>query len=227
MGKGFASPAQYRGDDVKGALTKNWRALVTHLNSYVPTFTDGGTNLSLPGDLAVTGALTVGTLPAIDHGADVGGLGDDDHTQYHTDARAATWLGTVAAVQSFSPAWTAASSAPAIGNGSIDARYIQVGDLVTMWARISMGSTTTFGSGEWYLALPTAAATAAGYGAAPGPVWVFDSSTSQRLEGFCWLEDTTKVQFSNHAATTNWAAAAPIAWGSGDVLSLTFTYVAA
>lgn len=35
-----------------------------------------------------------GTLtPAVDHGS-VGGLGDDDHTQYHNDARALTWLGT-------------------------------------------------------------------------------------------------------------------------------------
>jgi hypothetical protein len=30
---------------------------------------------------------------AIDHGT-LAGLTDDDHTQYHTDARALTWLGT-------------------------------------------------------------------------------------------------------------------------------------
>jgi hypothetical protein len=32
----------------------------------------------------------------IDHGS-IGGLGDDDHTQYHTDARATTWLATKSA----------------------------------------------------------------------------------------------------------------------------------
>lgn len=32
-------------------------------------------------------------MGAIDHGS-LAGLGDDDHTQYHTDARALTWLGT-------------------------------------------------------------------------------------------------------------------------------------
>lgn len=31
--------------------------------------------------------------PVVDHGA-LTGLSDDDHTQYHTDARALTWLGT-------------------------------------------------------------------------------------------------------------------------------------
>jgi hypothetical protein len=39
-------------------------------------------------------ALVLADLPAnIDHGG-LAGLSDDDHTQYHTDARALTWLGT-------------------------------------------------------------------------------------------------------------------------------------
>lgn len=38
-------------------------------------------------------ALVFSDLPSIDHGA-LTGLGDDDHTQYHTDSRALTWLGT-------------------------------------------------------------------------------------------------------------------------------------
>lgn len=84
MGKGFASPAQYRGADIKPALVSNWRALTTHLNSYVPTFNADGVTLALPGDLTVAGALTTGT--AIDHGG-LGGKADDDHTQYYNAAR--------------------------------------------------------------------------------------------------------------------------------------------
>lgn len=41
-------------------------------------------------DLTDSGSTTLHTH---DHGL-LGGLGDDDHTQYHTDARALTWLGT-------------------------------------------------------------------------------------------------------------------------------------
>lgn len=38
--------------------------------------------------------LVVADIPSgVDHGG-LAGLSDDDHTQYHTDARAATWLGT-------------------------------------------------------------------------------------------------------------------------------------
>lgn len=45
------------------------------------------------GIVALTAAETK-TILAIDHGADLTGLGDDDHTQYHTDGRALTWMGT-------------------------------------------------------------------------------------------------------------------------------------
>lgn len=39
------------------------------------------------------GRLTAAADVILDHGA-LSGLGDDDHTQYHNDARALTWLGT-------------------------------------------------------------------------------------------------------------------------------------
>lgn len=95
MGKGFASPAQYRGDDIKPALVSNWRALTTHLNSYVPTFNADGVTLALPGDLTVAGALTTGT--AIDHGA-LGGTGDDDHTIYSKADGTRAFTGVVSGV---------------------------------------------------------------------------------------------------------------------------------
>jgi len=41
---------------------------------------------------STTGVISL-TNAAIDHGS-VSGLADDDHTQYHTDTRANTWLGT-------------------------------------------------------------------------------------------------------------------------------------
>ena len=59
-------------------------------------------NFKVGGDLSVTGNITVVTgnivmtagytvdgvdISALDHGANLAGLGDDDHTQYHTDAR--------------------------------------------------------------------------------------------------------------------------------------------
>ena len=57
-------------------------ALVTNTASVSWTYND------------VANTLEATVLPAgVDHGG-LGGLTDDDHTQYHTDARALTWLGT-------------------------------------------------------------------------------------------------------------------------------------
>jgi hypothetical protein len=53
----------------------------------------------------------------------------------------------------YTPTWTATSD-PAIGNGTIDAAYILIEKLLQIRIAIVMGSTTTYGSGNWNLSLP-------------------------------------------------------------------------
>ena len=55
---------------------------------------------------------------------------------------------------SYTPNWTAASSNPVIGNGTIEGWYKVVGKTCFVRGNIAMGSTTTFGSGEWYVSMP-------------------------------------------------------------------------
>ncbi|MFJ9313808.1 hypothetical protein ACIRN4_06405 [Pimelobacter simplex] len=57
----------------------------------------------------------------------------------------------------YAASWTASGTNPAIGNGSIAGRYIQIGKTVIFRVNISMGSTTTYGSGQYSVSLPTAA----------------------------------------------------------------------
>lgn len=54
----------------------------------------------------------------------------------------------------YTPSWTASTSNPSIGNGSISGRYIAFGDFIRFRIRIVAGSTTTFGSGNYSLSLP-------------------------------------------------------------------------
>lgn len=61
------------------------------------------------------------------------------------------------AYTSYSPTWTASSSNPAIGNGTLTGGYTRVGKFISFRIAITMGSTTTFGSGQWRLTLPVAA----------------------------------------------------------------------
>ncbi|MBK6900124.1 MAG: hypothetical protein IPH09_12980, partial [bacterium] len=86
----------------------------------------------------------------------VGGTGHD------IDCEAPDWSFTDISANSmidqrlvtFTPAWTGASSNPAIGNGAITCSYSRDGSVVTAFYSLSIGSSTTFGSGVWRFALP-------------------------------------------------------------------------
>jgi hypothetical protein len=54
----------------------------------------------------------------------------------------------------YTPQWTAASVNPAIGNGTLEGWYKVIGKTCFVRGNIVMGSTTTFGTGEWYISMP-------------------------------------------------------------------------
>src|SRR5687768_15550898 len=56
--------------------------------------------------------------------------------------------------QSYTPVWTAASTQPAIGNGSLNGRYTRIGKTVIGWLNLTFGSTTTPGTGQWFFTPP-------------------------------------------------------------------------
>jgi hypothetical protein len=60
----------------------------------------------------------------------------------------------------YTPIWTAASVDPVIGNGTIEGWYKVIGKTCFVRGNIVMGSTTTFGSGEWYVSMPFTASNA-------------------------------------------------------------------
>ena len=75
-----------------------------------------------------------------------------------TSASYAATASTVPAYEgawtSYTPVWTAASSNPSIGDGSLQGWYKVVGKTCFVRGNIVMGSSTTFGSGEWYVSMP-------------------------------------------------------------------------
>lgn len=106
-GTGASASTFWRGDGTWAAATggegvSDHGALTGLLDDdhHQYTLTSGGRGFTAPvsgiypqvsGHLATKGY--VDAVVVIDHGA-LSGLGDDDHSQYHTDARALTWLGT-------------------------------------------------------------------------------------------------------------------------------------
>ncbi|GAA4358385.1 hypothetical protein [Angustibacter luteus] len=126
---------------------------------------------------------------------------------------------------SYTPAWTAGAN-PVIGNGSIAGAYLQVGKRVDFRIDVTMGSTTTYGSGQWRLSLPTTPvariwrwlancydASASGYYGA-WAAWL-----SSGPYAIVWAPATTAG--NNDRAI---GAASPFTWATGDVLSVNGTY---
>ena len=54
----------------------------------------------------------------------------------------------------YTPTWTASTTNPAIGNGSITGYYSRQGSQITVQLDIRFGTTTTFGTGNWRFSVP-------------------------------------------------------------------------
>ena len=130
----------------------------------------------------------------------------------------------------YTPTWTAATTNPAIGNGTIEGRYSQNGKTVHGYVRIKAGSTTTFGSGGWRVSLPvqprTALDTTEAY--AVGTAYYendgiqgYTNGAQCRLRhnGTTWVLD----MIYNNAEVTS---SNPFSWGTDDYVILEFTYEA-
>lgn len=123
-----------------------------------------------------------------------------------------------AAPTSYSPAWTASSVNPAIGNGSIVGAYIQLGKLVFVDIAIVMGSTTTFGTGTYSFSLPggmTAMAGRTQHILAHG----LDSGTAHRT-GTAYVAAGASVFEVASNATLQWSPSVPHTWATSDEIHI-------
>lgn len=64
----------------------------------------------------------------------------------------------LAAWASYTPAWTASTTAPDVGNGTLTGRYLKIGRTVYGEVTLTCGSTSTYGSGAWSFSLPATVA---------------------------------------------------------------------
>jgi hypothetical protein len=126
--------------------------------------------------------------------------------------------------------WTAATTNPAIEDGTIQARYIQLGPKVSYYGKILMGSTTTYGSGEWRLSLPVEAATTI-TNAEVGSVWLRDSGGPGDYVAVPIIAAAGYFVIRPGAASFGGSnvldATHPFGWGSGDWISWSMEYEAA
>lgn len=129
-----------------------------------------------------------------------------------------TWL-------SYTSVWQGSSN-PAIGNGTFTARYRVDGKTVIVNICITMGSTTTYGTGEWNWTLPVAPSTASKF--YTGSAWALDAGTNYYGAISKITSSSATISLHNSAASgTGWGPSNPFTWGNTDELAITITYQAA
>lgn len=133
---------------------------------------------------------------------------------------------------SYTSSWTAVTTNPVIGNGTIEAAHMTAGKLVAFRIKVTMGSTTTYGSGGYRLSLPAGAATGMEFSTLACSA--FDTSASanfpcaaQFLSGSPTLLGMRAFPGTAGNAYSQMAAATPFTFATGDVIAVTGVYEAA
>ncbi len=139
---------------------------------------------------------------------------------------------------SFTPAWTGATTDPAIGNGTLTGLYRRVGDTMDIKIKMSAGTTTTFGTGGWRFGLPSGNAIDTNKSAhiiwgnlnGTGTIWDAGASFYNISAEY---QDTTSIRVSYHVAGTSTpylistgtevTNVLPITWTTGDEMNLDFS----
>lgn len=126
--------------------------------------------------------------------------------------------------ETYTPAWTADTTDPTLGNGTLLGSYVLHGGLCTANVQLTIGSTTTFGTGRWRFSLPVAAAPAAEMAPALGAALVFDAGTNWRAGISKVVAAGAYMDATIDSTATPVDATTPMVWAAGDVLYLSVTY---
>lgn len=126
--------------------------------------------------------------------------------------------------------WTPTLTNLTQGNGTVVARYQQVGKTVNYWFKFTLGSTSAVGTDPQFT-LP--AAPSASYAAnteALGTGSIRDNSAPTLRQAIAWLVSGSNVHvqsFSGTGDAGNITATSPWTWATSDVLYVAGTYEAA
>jgi hypothetical protein len=133
-------------------------------------------------------------------------------------------IDNLAGVQTYTPTWTAATTNPTIGNGSLEGWFVKFGHIAIVQLYLVIGSTTTLGSGNWQFSLPTAAAPNALCATTTLGLAHMLEVGSGRHFGQAVYGGASYFTISLGGAS--WVNASyPMSWGAGDWLRASLSYI--
>jgi hypothetical protein len=131
--------------------------------------------------------------------------------------------------QTYVPAWTSTGTAPVIGNGTKSGYWWVSGDWIDVMIEITMGSTTTFGTGSWSYSLPTGVAAPLTMGTSHTVAFwdAYDTSAAAHYAGFGGLSAGSALLFLGigvNLYTGDPGNSLPFTWAAGDKLGINARY---
>jgi len=128
----------------------------------------------------------------------------------------------------YTPAWTTTGTAPVLGNGTITGFYMSAGKLTQYKIRLTMGSTTTYGTGSFTFSLPVSGSVAS-YDPM-GSAVLHDASAGARYLCIPWVVSGTTIRLLDQAqtgASPEVAQTSPITFATSDEIHIGGWYEAA
>lgn len=127
--------------------------------------------------------------------------------------------------QNYTPTWASTGTQPAIGNGTVAGAFFQDGNLLWVQAEVVPGSTSTFGTGNYAVSLPIAAAG----GETPGNYWGTGQITGTTLWPVQVLASSTSAivyapTSSTVSTLSRWAATVPVTFSTSFQITFGITY---
>lgn len=122
----------------------------------------------------------------------------------------------------YAPIWTASTSAPALGSGSLTGRYVEYLNLVWLNIELIVGTTTARGTGVWSFSLPVTPFASRSQELAAS----VRLSTGEVYAGVAVLDgsNTVQVYISTSSKADPVSNSVPIALPTGSTVSITGTY---
>lgn len=119
----------------------------------------------------------------------------------------------------YTPTWIGSISNPSIGNGTLTGAYKRIGSTVFFRIRLTVGSTTSFGSGSYSLSLPLPV-----IDEQPAAAIFRDNSSATEFSLTAWLQSGTTILHIVNSSGQQVNPSVPVVWANVDRLEIAGVY---
>lgn len=183
--------------------------------------TDGGTGASdVAGAQTNLGFVNTANSPGANEWAR---FTDADTIEGRTTAELITTLNAANTIQTVTANWKGDTGDPALVNGTTACRVEKHGNFLWVYIEVVMGSSTTYGTGNWYFTLPSPYDGNAAYNAT-GSGFVLDSGTAIYLGTPYIVSGTNKIYMVAHNSANFFNSTVPFSWATSDYLKFSIMY---